>query len=65
MARIIKHEAKGPIRIEIGGEVKSICMCGLSKNKPFCDGSHKICSEEKEDKIYRYDEDGEMVEVDY
>ena len=27
---------------DLGGRnVVSICRCGLSKNKPFCDGAHK------------------------
>ncbi len=26
---------------DLGGrEIVSICRCGLSKNKPFCDGAH-------------------------
>lgn len=31
-----------PFVIEIEeGDTKAFCMCGLSKNGPFCDGSHK------------------------
>jgi CDGSH-type Zn-finger protein len=27
---------------DLGGrEIISICRCGLSQNKPFCDGAHK------------------------
>lgn len=31
-----------PFEIDVkAGETKAFCMCGLSKNGPFCDGSHK------------------------
>ena len=41
MARLIQHERNTPYEIPEGTELPVwICACGLSKNKPFCDGSH-------------------------
>jgi CDGSH-type Zn-finger protein len=58
MARIVLHEAQSNMKIEVGGEIKSICMCGLSKNFPFCDGSHKATKDEEPGKVYKYNSDG-------
>jgi CDGSH-type Zn-finger protein len=38
-------------------------MCGLSKNQPYCDGSHKHTKEEAEGQVYEYDEEGHRKEV--
>ncbi|HAN65405.1 MAG TPA: CDGSH iron-sulfur domain-containing protein [Chitinophagaceae bacterium] len=34
-------DANGTVYQLGGREIVSLCRCGLSKNKPYCDGSHK------------------------
>ena len=56
MARMIRHEATGPIEVPPQEKSVWICACGLTKNFPFCDGSHKLCKKQEEDgKVYIYD----------
>ena len=63
MARLVKKDAMGPMEIKVGSESKWICMCGLSKNQPFCDGSHKKTAGEESGKLYMYNKDGTRVEI--
>lgn len=64
MTRAVKLEAKAPMEVKVGNESKWICMCGLSENKPFCDGTHKKCNGEEDGKVYHYDKHGNRVEVE-
>lgn len=62
MARIVVKTAHEPLVIKPSDKPLHICMCGLSKNQPFCDGSHKKTLDEKEDVLYQYDENGKRME---
>ena len=59
MARIVRHERNSPYEVAEGTELPIyICACGLSKNKPFCDGSHKKTRDENPADVYLYDDTG-------
>ena len=63
MARVVKRTCSEPYKLDIGGEEKYICRCGLSKNQPFCDGSHKLVKAEEAGKLYWYDDSGRRHEA--
>ena len=67
MARMVKHERNSPYEIAAGTELPVyICACGLSKNKPFCDGTHRRTRDEDQQGEYVYDEAGRVkVEKQY
>lgn len=64
MARIVVKTAKGNFELKPQKKSVYICMCGLSKNQPFCDSSHKKTLDEKDKKIYSYDEDGKRIDLE-
>jgi CDGSH-type Zn-finger protein len=60
MTRVVFKEVKTPYVLK-DGDSKYICMCGLSSNQPFCDGSHTKIKEDQ-GKFYSY-KNGEQREI--
>lgn len=62
MAREITHEATGPRYLDAGdidpekGDI-AVCLCGLSADYPFCDGSHRATEDEESGVVYKYEGD--------
>lgn len=66
MAREVRHEATAPAvfdESDLADDGKLfICQCGLSSERPLCDGSHRATEDEDEGVVYRYDEgDGRRI----
>ncbi|MEZ6242839.1 MAG: CDGSH iron-sulfur domain-containing protein [Phycisphaerales bacterium] len=61
MPRLVRHDADGPIKIEVRDKPVFVCACGLSKTFPICDGSHKGCVNETPGVVSVYDAKRERV----
>lgn len=56
MARLVTRTATAPYKVDVSQEPQFICACGLSRNLPFCDGTHKTTARtEDAGKLYWYD----------
>ena len=63
MARIVVHERNRPYVVKVGDQELHLCGCGLSENKPYCDGHHTKTVNEGS-KLYLYDKKDNRIELE-
>jgi len=62
MSRLVLHERNRPYMVKVGDQELHLCGCGLSANKPYCDGTHTKTVDEKAD-VFIYDTKGGRVKI--
>jgi CDGSH-type Zn-finger protein len=59
MSRLVELDATGPRKLDESdldpekGDI-AVCQCGLSDQFPFCDGTHRETTDERDGVCYRY-----------
>mgnify|MGYP001626249712 CR=1 FL=1 len=77
--RLVKHGRDHPFAVKLGdlpgfagiaGDAEKaknyevhICACGLSKHKPFCDGSHMHAKNEEAGKVFAYGNNYKKLDI--